>query len=179
MIQAWRLLRENADLAVIRAQLDMAYSLDPGYYEPIWGWGIFRYVQASRTSSDKIAAECLKDSVRYLYLARNMKSFPSEEYSNIDMDVANSLNALGVCFFKLGKVAEAEDSLVRAGDVLKSITPAADDQKARHLQLQAYNRYYRGDCCAARKSVQLAVKYGAQFPDDFLRNISTKEAGEK
>ena len=173
MIHVWRGLRENnPDLYAIRARLDNAWSRDPGWFEPYWGWGIFRLVQAGQTQPSLFTVECFTDSVRYLFMARSMDSFPDDEKLNIDMDIANSLNGLGACLLVLKEKDQANRALVHARDILASATPLTEDSKPRYFELQAYCMFYLGDIAAAKEAANEALKYGASLPEDFMAELA-------
>lgn len=175
MSVAWDSLKRGDDLYGVRAHLDAAWRRDPGSYEPYWGWGIFRLVQAERTRPREKAAQYLKDSIRHLSTARKMKSLPEEERFNLDMDIVNSYNGLGACYIQLKDRDLADKALGEAGNILAATDPVAKIEKTRYFELLAYNKFYKGDIVESKAAALRAMAEGAQFPPEFLKDVGVVE----
>lgn len=175
MLLVWRGLKQGDDLYGIRALLDAAWLRDPGNYEPYWGWGIFRFVQAEYTVPGRRTVKYLNDSIRYLGMARKMESLPKEERINLDMDIANSYNALGACYIQLGNCDLAYRALGEASNILVEIDPGTKIDRARYFELLAYNKFYMGDVTGAKAAVLRAISEGAQISHAFLKDVGIAE----
>lgn len=172
MVFAWRGLRDEENLDVLSSRLDQAWSHDPGYYEPVWGWGIFRLVQAGHTKPSSTTIRHLNDSIRCFYMARNMKSFPEEERANLDMDIANSYNAMGACYIQMGNQTYADTALDCASSILNEINPKTKIESARYFELLAYNKFYKGNIEDAKAAATRALDEGAMLSEYFLSKLS-------
>ena len=176
MERAWfELSKPRVDLYLVRAILDRAWIRSPDSYEPVWGWAIFKAIQARQSSSSKEAERCFTDSVRYFKRVKSMLPPSSCEMFNVDMDYVNSLNWFSAALRRSGKTEKAKEVLLQAAMVLAGYAQRDDIDRKRYLTMKAYNSYYLGDKDAARSEMEAAVSCGAVFPKEFAIEVNGKE----
>lgn len=176
MERAWfELSKPRVDLYLVRAILDRAWIRSPDSYEPVWGWAIFKAIQARQSSSSKEAERCFTDSVRYFERVKSMLPPSSCEMFNVDMDYVNSLNWFSAALRRSGKTEKAKEVLLQAAMVLAGYAQRDDIDRKRYLTMKAYNSYYLGDKDAARSEMEAAVSCGAVFPKEFAIEVNGKE----
>ena len=137
-------------------------------YNAEWGWAIIYGEEALCAERYQIIS-LISRSKSELEILLRRDSLPAEERPNVELDLANVCNGLGIAL-KIEDPEESRENLLEAQEILERLIKE-DPENGNIYRIYSFNAFYREDYEKADEYRKKAESFGVTFTKFYLWDL--------